>query len=65
MLEEDWGVRRDEQTGEETGCFEVLPPQTTKVSTCGDIGSGAMIEWTEIVKIIEERLGLRDDEEGR
>ncbi|KAK1771929.1 flavoprotein [Phialemonium atrogriseum] len=64
VLEEDWGVRRDEETGEETGWFEVLPPQATKVLACGDVGSGAMMEWTEIVKVIEDRLGLRGDEEG-
>ncbi|OXV07774.1 hypothetical protein Egran_04462 [Elaphomyces granulatus] len=59
---EDWSVRRNEQTGEETGWFEVLPPQATKVLACGDAGSGAMMEWTEIVKVIEDRLGLRSDD---
>jgi phosphopantothenoylcysteine decarboxylase len=62
---EDWAVQTDEQTGEETGWFEILPPQATKVLACGDVGTGAMMEWTEIVKIIENRLGLSSDEEGR
>lgn len=43
----------------------MLSPAATKVFTCGDVGSGAMMEWTEIVKVIEDRLGLRGDEEGR
>ncbi|KAJ5587476.1 Flavoprotein [Penicillium hispanicum] len=60
VLGEDWAVRRDESTGEETGWFEVLPPQSSKVLACGDVGSGAMLEWSEIVKVIEDRLGLRD-----
>ncbi|KEY68744.1 hypothetical protein S7711_00615 [Stachybotrys chartarum IBT 7711] len=62
VLEQDWGVRVDERTGEETGWFEVLHPQATKVLACGDVGSGAMLEWTEIVKIIEDRLGLTAEE---
>ncbi|KAI0811544.1 putative flavoprotein [Xylaria sp. FL0064] len=39
------------------GWFEVLRPQR-KVLACGDAGDGAMIEWTQIVTVIEERLGL-------
>ncbi|KAJ5081629.1 hypothetical protein NUU61_009893 [Penicillium alfredii] len=58
VLGEEWGVRRDEGTGEETGWFEVLPPQASKMLACGDVGGGAMLEWTDIVKIIEDRLGL-------
>ena len=58
VLEKEWGIRRDEDTGEETGWFEVLPPQASKLLACGDVGGGAMMEWTEIVKIIEDRLGL-------
>ena len=37
--------------------FEVLPAQV-KLLACGDIGLGAMCEWTEIVKVIENRLGF-------
>lgn len=58
VLEKDWGVKKDEQTGEETGWFEVLQPQASKILACGDVGAGAMLEWTEIVKIIEKRLEL-------
>ncbi|CAG9997573.1 unnamed protein product [Clonostachys byssicola] len=62
VLEEDWGVRTNEETGEETGWIEVLQPQATKLLACGDLGSGAMMEWSEIVKIIEARLGLERSE---
>ena len=62
VLEEDWGVRTDQTTGEETGWFEVLQPQASKVLACGDVGGGAMLEWTEIVKIIERRLGLTQND---
>lgn len=54
VLEEDWGIGND-------GWFQVLMPQATKVLACGDVGSGAMMEWTEIVKAIEDRLGLGSD----
>jgi phosphopantothenoylcysteine decarboxylase len=54
VLTEDWGVSDD---GEGSGWFEVLPPQK-KTLACGDIGDGGMMEWTEIVKVIEERLGF-------
>ena len=60
VLEEEWGVNKDEGRGEETGWFEVLHPQSSKVLACGDVGSGAMLDWTEIVKVIEDRLGLGD-----
>ncbi|PSR97022.1 flavo protein [Coniella lustricola] len=41
----------------ESGWFEVLKPQQ-KTLACGDIGDGAMMEWTEVVTIIQARLGL-------
>lgn len=44
---------------ESDGWFEVLRPQS-KVLACGDAGDGAMIEWTQIVTAIEERLGLQE-----
>lgn len=59
VLEVEWGVGKDNKGGE-TGWFEVLQPQSSKVLACGDVGSGAMLEWTEIVKVIEDRLGLSD-----
>lgn len=65
ILEEDWGVKKDEATGQETGWFEVLRPQATKILACGDVGIGAMLEWTQIVKIIEDRLELNEAKEGR
>ncbi|KAH8705461.1 putative flavoprotein [Talaromyces proteolyticus] len=61
VLEKDWGAMKNESTGEETGWYEVLQPQATKILACGDVGIGAMMEWTEIVKIIENRLGLSDN----
>ncbi|KAI1211601.1 flavoprotein [Annulohypoxylon truncatum] len=42
---------------DEGGWFEVLKPQS-KTLACGDVGDGAMMEWKEIVAVIEERLGL-------
>ncbi|KAF2231281.1 flavo protein [Viridothelium virens] len=59
VLEWDWGVNRD-------GWIEVLRPQE-KALACGDTGDGAMMEWTKIVKVIEDRMDLRKDrgfEEG-
>lgn len=59
-----WKAGREEQEQEQEeseendGWFEVLRPQR-KVLACGDAGDGAMIEWTQIVAVIEDRLGLR------
>ncbi|KAI8959659.1 flavoprotein [Daldinia sp. FL1419] len=39
------------------GWFEVLRPQQ-KTLACGDVGDGAMMEWKDIVAVIEDRLGL-------
>jgi phosphopantothenoylcysteine decarboxylase len=70
VLDEEWGVDNsksaaagagaadgddDEEKGE--GWIEVLRP-VEKTLACGDVGGGAMREWTEIVEIIEQRLGL-------
>lgn len=68
VLEQEWGVKEggasEAQAGEDggeivarTGWFEVLRP-VEKALACGDVGSGAMMEWSEIVKIAEQRLGL-------
>ncbi|SPO06044.1 probable halotolerance protein HAL3 (contains flavoprotein domain) [Cephalotrichum gorgonifer] len=72
VLEDEWGVKEGDPEGrlepKETaegdnaiaphrGWFEVLRP-IEKSLACGDVGSGAMMEWTEIVKIVKERLGL-------
>ncbi|EKG21532.1 Flavoprotein [Macrophomina phaseolina MS6] len=53
VLEEDWGVGNG-------GWVEVLRP-IEKTIACGDTGTGGMREWKDIVKVIEERLGLTKD----
>ncbi|KAF2185639.1 flavo protein [Zopfia rhizophila CBS 207.26] len=50
MLEEEWGFANG-------GWFEVLQPMEKELA-CGDVGGGAMRDWREIVKVIEDRLGL-------
>ena len=66
VLEEEWGVKpvngndtteggKDNATNQ--GWFEVLHP-IQKSFACGDVGSGAMMEWKGIVKIVEQRQGL-------
>lgn len=57
VLSEDWGVREAGDGSVESGWFEVLRPQEKSLA-CGDVGDGAMKEWSEIVRIIEIRLGL-------
>lgn len=57
VLSDEWGVREAEDGSIESGWFEVLRPQEKSLA-CGDVGDGAMKEWSEIVKIIEARLGL-------
>ncbi|KAH7030495.1 flavoprotein [Macrophomina phaseolina] len=53
VLEEDWSVGNG-------GWVEVLRP-IEKTIACGDTGTGGMREWKDIVKVIEERLGLTKD----
>ncbi|KAH7356528.1 flavoprotein [Rhexocercosporidium sp. MPI-PUGE-AT-0058] len=48
VLEEEWGGG---------GWFEVLRPMEKELA-CGDVGDGAMMDWKEIVKVIEARLEL-------
>ncbi|KAI0012516.1 flavoprotein [Xylariaceae sp. FL0662B] len=58
VLEQEWGVKKNGEDSEgDDGWFEVLRPQQ-KTLACGDVGDGAMMEWTEIVAVIEDRLGL-------
>ena len=53
VLEEDWGW-----TGEEgKGWVQLLRP-TEKELACGDVGVGAMREWTDIVAAVKDLLGL-------
>lgn len=64
VLEEEWGVGGGEGSkgkGSQDGWFEVLRPQEKELA-CGDVGDGAIKEWKEIVKVIEERLGLDSGE---
>ncbi|UNI21272.1 hypothetical protein JDV02_007276 [Purpureocillium takamizusanense] len=48
-LEEDWGGS--------DGWVEVLRP-ITKGLACKDVGDGAMVEWEDIVAVVEAKLGL-------
>ena len=54
MLEEDWAVDKQHD-----GWIELLRPME-KTLACGDVGSGAMREWSEIVSVIEVQLNLKD-----
>ena len=54
VLEEDWAVDT-----EHDGWIELLRP-VEKTLACGDVGDGAMREWSDIVSVIEERLSLKD-----
>ena len=54
VLEEDWAV-----DAEHDGWIELLRP-VEKTLACGDVGDGAMREWSDIVSVIEERLSLKD-----
>ena len=57
VLEEEWGVDAE---GEDGGWIEVLRP-IEKELACGDTGTGAMRDWTEVVRFIRDRLGLQDE----
>jgi len=50
VLDEEWGVKSG-------GWFEVLLPMEKELA-CGDVGTGAMKDWREIVEVVEDRLGL-------
>ena len=51
IFEDEWGV-----IGNDRGWIEVLRP-VEKELACGDVGSGAMREWSEIVEVIKLRMG--------
>ncbi len=56
VLQEEWGVKgQGKEQGE--GWFEVLRPMEKELA-CGDVGDGAMMDWRDIVKIIEARMEL-------
>ncbi|KAI1635346.1 flavoprotein [Biscogniauxia mediterranea] len=64
--DEPAGEAADSGERNRDGWFEVLQPQQ-KTLVCGDVGDGAMMEWSAIVPIIEDRLGLvaaGEQEEG-
>lgn len=54
-LAEEWGVNGRNPS---VGWYEVLQPQAAKLLACGDRGSGAMLDWNEIVAIVKDRLSL-------
>lgn len=56
VLEDEWGIDKKPQ-----GWIEILRP-VEKELACGDVGSGAMREWTEIVEVIKLRLGLSEQQ---
>ncbi|MCJ1234721.1 hypothetical protein MMC14_002684 [Varicellaria rhodocarpa] len=51
VLEDEWGIAGNCQGG----WIEVLRP-VKKELACGDVGSGAMREWNEIVRVIWSRI---------
>jgi phosphopantothenoylcysteine decarboxylase len=58
ILEDEWGVSaNDGSPNESKGWFEVLAPQEKELA-CGDVGDGALKDWREIVKVMEQRLHL-------
>ena len=56
ILEDEWGV--DCGHG---GWVEVLRP-VEKTLACGDVGTGAMREWSEIAAIIKSRMDLTSNQ---
>lgn len=54
-LVDEWGVNGRTPS---VGWYEVLQPQASKLLACGDRGSGAMLDWNEIVAIVKDRLSL-------
>src|SRR4051812_16760214 len=53
VLREEWG--RSDLNPE--GWVTVLPP-IEKPLACGDVGTGAMMDWRDIVRAVQEYLGL-------
>lgn len=51
------GQKKDAGSDDDGGWFEVLRPQS-KTLACGDVGDGAMMDWRDIVAVIEDRLEL-------
>lgn len=70
VLEEDWGSagtlspnesNTDKSLEEPRGWFTVLRP-ISKELACGDVGDGAMLEWTELVRHVERYFNLSSSE---
>lgn len=59
VLEDEWGAARG-------GWVRVLRPMEKELA-CGDVGSGAMQDWKDIVKVIEGLcgVGLADQQPSR
>ena len=55
------GERHDTSAKTREGWIEIVPP-VVKELACGVYGNGAMAEWTDVVKLVEARLGLGDDQ---
>lgn len=53
ILQEDWGYTDLNPEGWVT----VLSP-IVKSLACGDVGTGAMMDWRDVVRIVQEHLGL-------
>ncbi|KAI1418319.1 flavoprotein [Hypoxylon sp. FL1857] len=51
--------KQDVTSEDDGGWFEVLRPQS-KTLACGDVGDGAMMDWRDIVAVIEDRLELNE-----
>lgn len=57
----DGGGNKDEDINNDAnGWFQVLMPEQ-KTLACGDVGDGAMMDWKEIVKVVETILELTAD----
>ena len=54
------GERHDVSAEAQEGWVEIVPP-VVKMLACGVHGNGAMAEWTDIVLLVEARLGLGDN----
>lgn len=53
VLQEEWGYSNLNPEG----WVNVLPP-IVKSLACGDVGTGAMMDWRDVVRTVQEHLGL-------
>lgn len=54
VLQDEWGWSESNQDG----WITLLQP-IEKSLACGDVGSGAMMDWRDIVRVVEDHFGLR------